>query len=102
MAAGRLVASSRGARGGGRPKINRFLSNSFAIPRNGLGSCEQDAREPVVPYTVGQCAGIVVTAIVVLGCDMDLAWAMPLGVLAGALATFFVSLADARLQAKKA
>lgn len=55
-----------------------------------------------MPYTVGQCAGIVVTAIVVLGCDMDVAWAMPLGVLAGALATFFVSLADARLQAKKA
>jgi len=47
-----------------------------------------------VPYTVGQWAGLAVTTIIVLGCDMDVVYAMPLGILAGAMATFFVTLAD--------
>jgi hypothetical protein len=53
-----------------------------------------------MPYTIGQWAGLAVTAIVVLGCDMDIVYAMPLGVLAGALATFFVTLADRKLAAQ--
>lgn len=40
-----------------------------------------------------------VTTIVVLGCDMDVVYAMPLGIMAGALATFFVAFAERRLQA---
>lgn len=51
-----------------------------------------------MPYTIGQWTGLAVTAIVVLGCDMDVAYAMPLGIMAGALATLFVELADARLK----
>ena len=47
-----------------------------------------------VPYTIGQWAGLAVTTIVVLGCDMDVVYAMPLGILAGAIETFFVALAD--------
>jgi hypothetical protein len=54
-----------------------------------------------MPYSIGQWTGLIVTTIVVLGCDMDVAYAVPLGILAGALATFFVTLADARMAAKK-
>lgn len=45
-----------------------------------------------MPKNVAQWTGLAVTAIVVLGCDMDVLYAVPLGVFAGALATFFVSL----------
>jgi hypothetical protein len=47
-----------------------------------------------MPKNIAQWAGITVTGIVVLGCDTSLFYAVPLGVFAGALATFFVSLAD--------
>lgn len=55
-----------------------------------------------MPYSIGQLTGIAVTAIIVLGSDLDVAYAMPLGIMAGALATFFVTLAEARLSPKKA
>jgi hypothetical protein len=35
-----------------------------------------------------------VTAIIVFGTDMDVIWAVPFGILAGALATYFVAFAD--------
>jgi hypothetical protein len=50
--------------------------------------------ENAMPKTIAQWAGITVTGIVVLGCDTSLFYAVPLGVFAGALATFFASLAD--------
>jgi hypothetical protein len=50
-----------------------------------------------MPKTLAQVTGLIVTTIVVLGCDMDVVYAMPLGMLAGALATFFYSLAEQRL-----
>jgi len=37
---------------------------------------------------------MVVTAIVAFGTDMDVYYAMPLGIFAGALAVFFVSLSE--------
>jgi hypothetical protein len=43
---------------------------------------------------VAHLTGIIVTAIVVLGTDVDVFIAVPLGILAGALATFFVTLAE--------
>lgn len=48
----------------------------------------------MMPKNIGQWTGMMVTTIVVLGCDMDVVYAMPLGIMAGALATFFVTLAD--------
>ena len=45
---------------------------------------------------VAQLTGIVVTSIVVFGTDMDTLYAMPLGIMAGALAMFFVALAEYR------
>jgi hypothetical protein len=47
-----------------------------------------------MPKNVAQWTGLAVTAIIVLGCDMDVVYAMPLGIFAGALATFFVSLGE--------
>lgn len=47
-----------------------------------------------MPKNVAQWTGLAVTAIVVLGCDMDVLYAVPLGIFAGALATFFVSLVE--------
>jgi hypothetical protein len=49
-----------------------------------------------MPKSVAQLTGLLVTAIVTFGTDMDLTYAMLLGVAAGALATFFVSLSEAR------
>ena len=48
-----------------------------------------------MPKSVAQLTGVLVTAIVTFGTDMDLTYAMALGIFAGALATFFVSVAEA-------
>jgi hypothetical protein len=53
-----------------------------------------------VPKNVAQWTGIAVTAIIVLGCDLDVLTALPLGVMAGVLATSLVALADQRLPAR--
>jgi hypothetical protein len=47
-----------------------------------------------MPKNVAQFAGLLVTTIVVLGADMDVVYAVPLGLMAGAMATFFVSLSE--------
>jgi hypothetical protein len=51
-----------------------------------------------MPRNVAQWTGLVVTSIIVLGCDMDVIYAMPLGIVAGALAAFFVTLAESRIK----
>jgi hypothetical protein len=53
-----------------------------------------------MPKTLAQITGLIVTTIVVLGCDMDVVYAVPLGMMAGALATFFAALAEPRIKAK--
>ena len=55
-----------------------------------------------MPKNVAQFTGIVVTTIVVMGGDMDVFYAMPLGVFAGVLATLFVALSDGHEKAMKA
>lgn len=52
-----------------------------------------------MPKTVAQFTGMVVTAIVVFGTDLDVYYAVPLGIFAGALVIFFVALADYRNRA---
>jgi len=47
-----------------------------------------------MPTSLAQWTGLSVTAIVVLGSDMDVIYAVPLGFMAGALATFFSALAE--------
>jgi hypothetical protein len=47
-----------------------------------------------MPFNLAQWTGIAVTAIVVSGSDVDVVYAVPLGLFAGALATFCCALAD--------
>ncbi len=49
-----------------------------------------------MPKNVAQLTGMIVTAIIVFGTDMDVYYAMPLGIFAGALATLFVGLGEYR------
>ena len=46
---------------------------------------------------LAQITGMIVTSIVVFGTDTDVLIAVPLGILAGALAIFFVALGDRQL-----
>jgi hypothetical protein len=48
----------------------------------------------VLPKSVAQLTGVLVTAIVAFGTDLDVFYAMPLGIFAGALAVFFVSVSE--------
>jgi hypothetical protein len=48
----------------------------------------------VLPKSVAQLTGVLVTAIVAFGTDLDVFYAMPLGIFAGAVAVFFVSLSE--------
>jgi hypothetical protein len=47
-----------------------------------------------MPKTVAQWTGLAVTAIVVFGCDLDVLYALPLGLLAGAVAAAVIELDD--------
>jgi hypothetical protein len=49
-----------------------------------------------MPKTVAQFTGMVVTAIVVFGTDLDVYYAVPLGIFAGAIATLLVTLSEYR------
>ena len=53
-----------------------------------------------MPRNVGQWTGLIVTTIIVLGCDLDVLYAVPLGIFAGALATYFVALSEGRALVK--
>lgn len=53
-----------------------------------------------MPKSVAQLTGIIVCGIVVFGSDMDVTYAMPLGILSGALAVFFVAVAEGRQAVK--
>ena len=48
----------------------------------------------MLPKSVAQLTGIIVCSIVVFGTDLDVTYAVPLGVLSGALAVFFVAVAE--------
>ncbi len=53
--------------------------------------------EAMPRLNLAQGTGIVITVIVVLGNDFDVVYALPLGILAGTLATLFSELANLRL-----
>ena len=50
----------------------------------------------VLPKSTAQLTGVLVTAIVAFGTDLDVYYAMPLGIFAGALALFFVSVSESQ------
>jgi hypothetical protein len=49
-----------------------------------------------MPKNIAQLTGIIVCAIVTFGADLDVTYAIPLGICAGALAVFFVAMAEAK------
>ena len=49
-----------------------------------------------IPTSVAQLTGVLVTGIVAFGADLDVYYAVPLGVFAGAAAMFFVALSEAQ------
>ena len=49
-----------------------------------------------IPRSVAQLTGVLVTGIVAFGTDLEVYYAMPLGVFAGVLAMFFVSISEAQ------
>ena len=51
-----------------------------------------------MPRTLAQWTGVAVTTIVVSGSDVDLLYAVPLGIFAGALATFFSALGETAIK----
>lgn len=51
-----------------------------------------------MPKNYAQWVGVFVTTIVVLGTDTDVVYAMPMGIAAGALAVFFVTLSEMRAE----
>jgi hypothetical protein len=49
-----------------------------------------------MPKNIAQLTGIIVCAIVTFGADLDITYAIPLGICAGALSMFFVAMAEAK------
>ena len=49
-----------------------------------------------MPRNVAQLTGMIVTTLIVFGTDLDVYYAMPLGIFAGAIATMFVAAAEYR------
>ena len=62
----------------------------------GPASSKMGAMRTVIPKSTAQLTGVLVTAIVTFGTDLDVCYAMPLGVFAGALAMFFVAVSEAQ------
>ena len=56
---------------------------------------------PKTNARLAQLTGLIVTSIVVFGTDTDVLIAVPLGILAGGLATFFMALADRKTETKR-
>ena len=54
-----------------------------------------------MPKNVAQFTAMVVTTIIVMGSDPDVVYALPLGIMAGTLATFFIALSEAYLKAAR-
>ena len=54
-----------------------------------------------MPKSVAQLTGMLVTAIVTFGTDLDAIWSVPLGLFAGGVALFFVSMSEAHENFRK-
>lgn len=52
-----------------------------------------------MPRNVAQWTGLAVTLIIALGCDRDVFYALPIGIMAGAVAAGLVALDDWRIAA---
>ena len=59
-----------------------------------------DCRKAAMRFNLAQWTGLSVTTIVVLGSDVDVLYAVPLGIFAGALATFLAAIGNNALEKK--
>jgi len=75
--------------------INLSLRLCFTLTQRLPNNPVMRAGLPI-PRSVAQLTGVLVTGIVAFGTDLDVYYAVPLGVFAGALAMFFVSLTEAQ------
>jgi hypothetical protein len=75
--------------------INLFHKVRFTLTQMLPTTAVMRARLPI-PRSVAQLTGVLVTGIVAFGTDLEVYYAVPLGVFAGALAMFFVSLSEAQ------
>ena len=78
-------------------KLNHSLNFGFTLSARLANILVMRA---LVPKSVAQLTGVLVTAIVAFGTDLDVYYAMPLGVFAGATALFFVSLSELRAETR--
>ena len=49
-----------------------------------------------MPKNVAQWTGLIVTAVIGLGCDRAVIWALPIGIMAGVLASLLAALDERR------
>ncbi len=75
--------------------INLSLRLCFTLAQRLPNTPVMRAGLPI-PRSVAQLTGVLVTGIVAFGTDLEVYYAVPLGVFAGALAMFFVSLSEAQ------
>jgi hypothetical protein len=54
-------------------------------------------RGLLMPRTPAQMTGMLVTAFIAFGTDMDVFYSVPLGVMAGMITVFFVTVGELRL-----
>ena len=76
-------------------EINHKFSFCFILARGLINNWAMQARIPL-PKSVAQLTGVLVTGIVAFGTDLDVYYAVPLGIFAGSLAVFFVSMSEAQ------
>jgi len=74
--------------------INSFFTTIFRHLAGRTSLARLAARQRGMPKNVAQFTAMVVTTIIVMGSDPDVVYALPLGIMAGALATFFVAAVD--------
>ena len=55
-----------------------------------------------MPRTAPQWTGLAVTLIIALGCDRDVIYAIPIGVMAGAIAWALIAFDESRLAMQRA
>ncbi len=82
-------------------QINPFLSICFS-PESGPATLQPVGWESQqMPKNVAQVTGLLVTVIIAFGTDMDVFYALPLGMMSGVLASVFAAAAEYGLNPKR-
>jgi hypothetical protein len=76
-------------------RVNLYRNLCFTLAQMFTNLPVMRARLPI-PRSVAQLTGVLVTGIVAFGADLEVYYAVPLGVFAGAVAIFCVSISEAQ------